>query len=150
MRHTGEWEVLFGQRWCQEGVRKEKEYDATYSLKLVILASAEKATWERNNGRQQDSKGIGSASHVSGRSQIQKCICGLEEAHELCEYKRPRPCPPGSQRPTWGIRVACIKYVEHIVKYKLTRKEELALGMLDPEHFLEIMRMSDAPVENPG
>lgn len=81
---------------------------------------------------------------------MQKCIYGLEEAHELCEYQRPHPFPQAAKDLPGEIRVACVKYVEHVVKYKLTRKEELALGMLDPEHFLEIMRMSDAPVENPG
>lgn len=59
------------------------------------------------------------------------------------------PVPQAAKDLPGETRVACVNYVEHIVRYKLTRKEELDLGMLDPEHLLDIMRMSDAPVENP-
>lgn len=36
------------------------------------------------------------------------------------------PVPQTAKDLPGEIRVACIKYVEHIVMYKLTRKEELA------------------------
>lgn len=40
------------------------------------------------------------------------------------------PVPQVAKDLPGEIRVACIKYVEHIVMYKLTRKEELALACL--------------------
>lgn len=119
MRHTGEEEVLFGQRWCWKRIREEKESDATYNLKVAILASAERHHGERRNRRQLGSKAVGQPIIWVG---LQKCVAESKPMSSA-STKGLIPVPRGAKELPGEVRVAWMKWVEHIEKYKLTQQE---------------------------